>query len=1105
MRKKNQFEKKLVEIVGLRKKKIDLNILLGFKTTGHFDTIIVEFLNDDIFKIPGTNKFSFNPIRIYKDKTILEKRIANCYVAKIKNSFNYFFYWIKLEGGIGRGGLFNTQKYTTTGTIHKIGLFNFIPNFLKLISKITLDVYRLMETDLLERRGETFDPKRLMVQAHLFMETNEEGPVKGGRITRLIAGKKNRVIELLTPFSSISHLLEHLYRIMKRRIDTYYGFKLTHVVIVFFQPVGFRMGRRVRVRPGGGNKKKIEDLIGRIPKEGDKRRWIKKFFDKVNSEKKGIWFPSTHKNCVGISIIRGLSPNAKKKSLSDMASRFSKTLRENEGLSLLDFFQLVADLKGINITMKDLNSGTYFETEDNKLPMRRGKKYKYKNVDLVKIGHHMGTILPKKGFLKEGTYDPDDFLDLTKHIYEGTRYKVIGRIGGKKMLTIEGRRKLEYIKKIINNTIICSYDIETIYGSVKPYAIGYFVGVKGSPYMEFFGKNCLTDMVINLKLYLYKITPRSKIITTYEFYGHYGGGFDIPLLLEHLLNNGFIPRSALNQNGKFTEIKTKLIFKGKFIINVNFKDSSAFLKGGLRDIGNNFNCEIIKSKIDFRTIRSFVDVDNNRKSLSDYLRKDVLSLHEIMVKLNFLLRNNFGLGLAGVPTISSYSSRVFRKNFYKPKGDNILVGIFGELDEKLRKGFAGGMTCNQYRGHFKNIYGFDFTSLYPFVQSTFFMPTGIPKIRKDLVIGDILEGNIFGFLIGKVKGGDPRGVNLHSFKKTNGYLIFPYFKDFHNCVIFSEEIRLADTWSMNYEYIIEEFVEFKRGQPFKEYIDQAFKLKDDASKKKLPALRTMAKLILNSSYGTFAFNPEKDSVSFKRGKYNIFNSFYNGSLKDFRKLGRYWMILESNYIERDTNAIHIGMAITSYGRMMTWRLIKSIEKFGGKAIYWDTDSVYTDLDLRKHKFFQKYFSKDGKNTGGSHLGGLKLEKICKEFICIGPKVYATKEENGKITIMCRGFSQKNKFKDKTYDLIDKKVILEGHGLGEEMITFEDMDLVLDDWKLSQKVDQLRGGLTKLFNEYGNPVEQTEIIKIFDFSKKKNQKGIYRKGGDKLYPIILSNK
>ena len=80
---------------------------------------------------------------------------------------------------------------------------------------------------------------------------------------------------------------------------------------------------------------------------------------------------------------------------------------------------------------------------------------------------------------------------------------------------------------------------------------------------------------------------------------------------------------------------------------------------------------------------------------------------------------------------------------------------------------------------------------------------------------------------------------------------------------------------------------------------------------------------------------------------------------------------------KDIN-VAVSAAISSYGRIMLWELMRDILKRGGSIYLCDTDSVCHNLDFSKHPdLLKKWIPDFDSDSPGSALGSLKCEMTAK--------------------------------------------------------------------------------------------------------------------------------
>lgn len=145
------------------------------------------------------------------------------------------------------------------------------------------------------------------------------------------------------------------------------------------------------------------------------------------------------------------------------------------------------------------------------------------------------------------------------------------------------------------------------------------------------------------------------------------------------------------------------------------------------------------------------------------------------------------------------------------------------------------------------------------------------------------------------------------------------------------------------------------------------KVKDDAAKAGNIALRTTAKLLINSAYGRFGstfYENSSSIVTLKELTYletiyevdnitHLENDFVIVNYKNMPKkdlkgkvddttIQSAWKNYTKIHSNKNTN-LALASAITAEGRVMLYNLFMEVNKRGGTMIYCDTDSVFAHL------------------------------------------------------------------------------------------------------------------------------------------------------------------
>lgn len=130
-----------------------------------------------------------------------------------------------------------------------------------------------------------------------------------------------------------------------------------------------------------------------------------------------------------------------------------------------------------------------------------------------------------------------------------------------------------------------------------------------------------------------------------------------------------------------------------------------------------------------------------REETLKYLSKDIISLYQILVKMDKIIFSNYRINITSHPTIASLAFAILRSNFLS--SNNLLPKSKGEIENAIRSAYFGGRT-EVFKPLGYNLYSYDFNSLYPYAMLKD-MPVGSPtfSLIKDL-------SKIFGYVYVKV-------------------------------------------------------------------------------------------------------------------------------------------------------------------------------------------------------------------------------------------------------------------------------------------------------------------------------------------------------------------
>jgi hypothetical protein len=728
-----------------------------------------------------------------------------------------------------------------------------------------------------------------------------------------------------------------------------------------------------------------------------------------------IWSPNTYKNCC---IQACFMAKHKKKEIKNHTKKFIMKYNKNNDIvfNLETLAPLLTKYLKVNINAICINEDI--------------EEYKYKyddkseTINILVKGGHTYALIPKK-----------DIDNIDNEEKDKTDEQIL----------IEKPK----IRDELSNYDIAVYDLETCNteeekkdkNNTTVYALGYY---NGNEYKEIYktekekDKNILASFID----YLYDVEKGNKVI-----YAHNGGKFDTYLLLKEILKSDkFSITSYLDSNGRI--LNMSIVQKGKkkpkkYV----FRDSINLIAGSLDGACKSFKPKTKKLTGDVN--HNNININNcHTKKIYDYtkeyLKNDCKSLYEILNMFDDTINDAYYFTIKDVMTNASIARRVFLDKYYdsvkKP-----LYTLDRETDRELRKFYFGGRNeCMHKLGYHKGkFYYVDFTSLYPFVMMKNKYLYG--KMNKIILKENTIKFNNkwFGFVKVMFRHKKKNKIPLHAVVKDNK-LIFPFVDNWTESIICTEEIKYALKNDLGYEYkFIEVYNWKKKDNYFKPIIDELYKMKIEAQKSGNKALRQIAKIIINSTYGFFGINflnrtqtkiinercndkklskeDKEEKIKDKRAC-RYFGFLMDQKLKDYQKAGEYDIYQIEDKIKAKCANVAIASMVTSYARLELYKLLKLIKEKEGNIYYMDTDSVITDYNIYDDIDFKHFIG-----MGGDNLGELTNEAL-DEYTDKIKELYINKikEENPKLKNNKTGWNTdmideiyKKKYKKKVKDYINK--------------------------------------------------------------------------------------
>lgn len=455
--------------------------------------------------------------------------------------------------------------------------------------------------------------------------------------------------------------------------------------------------------------------------------------------------------------------------------------------------------------------------------------------------------------------------------------------------------------------------------------------------------------------------------------------FDGEFILYWLFHNGFKlnNETKLNTNefstlisdtGLFYSIEICFKRTKKEIVKVKILDSLKILPFSVEKVAQAFNLPISKLSINYQEKRE-VGHKLTEEEIS-YIKNDV----EIVARaIEILHKQGLTKMTTGANALEEYkkiiSKKLFEKWFPPPL-----------YDSDIRQAYKGGFTYlnPKYCGKdIKNGIVLDVNSLYPSVMYYSPLPYGEGKYFTGKYINDD-NYNLYIQMFRcqfKLKKGYIPTIQL----KNNMFFVPTEYLESSK----GEYITMCLT-NIDLELFFEHYevydIDYISGWKFrsyiglfKNYIDKWNKIKVQATIEKNGAMRSIAKLMLNSLYGKFALNPKVKS------KYPF--------------LGDDDIIHYKIVQEEDRKPIYIpmGVFITSWARYKT---ITSAQKVYDRFIYADTDSLHLEGEEIP----------EGLEISDTELGKWKLESRFTKARFIRQKSYIEEIDN-KLKITCAGMPE----------------------------------------------------------------------------------------------------
>lgn len=614
-------------------------------------------------------------------------------------------------------------------------------------------------------------------------------------------------------------------------------------------------------------------------------------------------------------------------------------------------------------------------------------------------------------------------------------------------------KKLNVKDKNEVNPYIGSFDTETFLnnGESQIYSLGFtnyeIYGTDKEVEMFYLGRDGVTSEEIVIKC-LESMLKYSQ----HTYYTHNLGNFDAVYLLKIILEYNkkvkdyFDLKNIIYRNEDLLKFEVSIpsLYKTTKII---FVDSYNLLANSLSSLAKQFGIPTQKGYFPYNFVNkntlNYIGVTpgieefkgiskeeytkiyrqdwNLKEENLEYLKKDLLSLYEIMKESNKYLFINHKVQMTDSLTISGLAMKIFCT--YYLYNNTISIINKPKIFNDLKLSYYGGIV-EVYKPYGENLKYYDVNSLYPFVAKNK-LPLKLLSycefLTENLTEAKTLSDR-FGFFKCRINTRNvaPKYLGLLPIH-YDSKLIMPHGE--WEGWYFSEEVKFAEYYGYEVTVLCRYVFDDAYTPTFNKYVDNLFKIKSNSQGSE----KLMTKFFLNSLLGRFGLDIEKpittiltekmtkelliaNELSFKKITDEDFLVTYNPkpSLEICEEHGvDYNQLLNSrNPIREDSPLQNVNIAISSaiaaYGRIYMNQIKIQILEKGGNIYYTDTDSIVTDIELDPVYV-------------GDKLGQFKLLDDIEKGYFISSKTYCLIQKNGKVIMKAKGVNDKENLSIETYE------------------------------------------------------------------------------------------
>lgn len=373
----------------------------------------------------------------------------------------------------------------------------------------------------------------------------------------------------------------------------------------------------------------------------------------------------------------------------------------------------------------------------------------------------------------------------------------------------------------------------------------------------------------------------------------------------------------------------------------------------------------------------------------DYLQTDVNILYEGLAMFVRILRSLGGdISVSGASTamltfrLSFQSLDISISRHYDScqLNEGPLDGqCIGCLHDLFRAGYYGGRVESFFVAPFESatdVYYGDVNSMYPFAM---LKPMPIGEFERDDSRWQPKWENEVGFVKATVRIPDDCYCPPLPYRHKNK-LIFP-------TGTFSgvwESSELASIRRVNGVVLdVHCAVWGEAREIFYQYVKELYKFRDKSRADYDPGKAAIAKILLNSLYGKFGSNYDRERIWISPTVDEIEEKRLRDMCDHYKNL-----FVEDVFVYPDYLIPQIAARVTALARSQLWGLMHEALSNGAKLYYCDTDSI-----ISTHAF-----------AWGSDLGQIKLEKVARSGHFAAPKLYRFGDTENDEYLKAKGFA-----------------------------------------------------------------------------------------------------